>query len=367
MKRRAFVTRSAVSAATVSALAACAETAGTGTDASSLPRVNWRMATSWPPSLDTIYGGAQTVCRRVSEMTNGRFTITPYAAGELVPALQVMDAVEGGTVECGHTASYYYIGKNLTLGFATTMPFGLTAQQQNSWLYHGGGLEAMQKVYSDFNIINFPAGNTGTQMGGWFKRQVNSVADLNGMKLRVPGLGGTIMAQMGANVQVLPGSEVYLALERGAIDAAEWVGPYDDLKLGLHRAAQYYYYPGWWEPGATLDVLVNRRMWERLPEEYQQIFVAATVEANMTMLAQYDALNGEALQELVEGGTILSGFSEEIMQRGEEIALEIYEQNAQENASFNEVYENWRAFREVVQGWHHLNKFSFAQYSRNQS
>ncbi|MFO8041197.1 MAG: TRAP transporter substrate-binding protein [Sodalinema sp.] len=363
MKRRAFVTRSAVSAAAVSALAACTETAGTGTDASSLPRVNWRMATSWPLSLDTIYGGAETVCRRVSEMTNGRFSITPYAAGELVPALQVMDAVQGGTVECGHTASYYYIGKNPTLGFATTMPFGFTAQQQNAWLYQGGGLEAMQKVYSDFNIINFPAGNTGTQMGGWFKRQVNSLADLNGLKMRIPGLGGTIMAEMGVNVQVLPGAEVYLALERGAIDAAEWVGPYDDLKLGLHNAAQYYYYPGWWEPGATLDVLVNRSMWERLPPEYQAVFVTATVEANMMMLAQYDALNGQALQQLVDEGAVLSEFSQEIMERGETISFGIYEENARENDSFREVYESWLAFREVVYGWHQLNQLSFVRHS----
>lgn len=363
MKRRLFVARSAMSAATVSALAACTQTTGSGTQASSLPSVNWRMAASWPPSLDTIYGGAQTVCRRVAEMTDGRFTITPYAAGELVPPLQVLDAVQAGSVECGHTASYYYIGKNAALGFATTVPFGFTAQQQNAWLYQGGGLELMQKIYADFNVINFPAGNTGTQMGGWFKREVQTLADLSGLKMRIPGLGGKIMSELGVNVQVLPGSEVFLALERGAIDAAEWVGPYDDRKLGLNDAAQFYYYPGWWEPGATLDVLVNRSQWEQLPQEYREVFVTATVEANMTMLAQYDSLNGQALQELVAGGTQLKPYSPEILQRAEAVTRELNEQNASENASFKEVYDNWQAFREVVYRWHGVNQLAFAQYS----
>ncbi|MGC9502966.1 TRAP transporter substrate-binding protein [Baaleninema sp.] len=363
MKRRKFVTQAGIGAASATALAACTQSSGPSVQAGSLPRIDWRMATSWPPSLDTIYGGADTVCRRVSEMTDGRFTITPYAAGELVPALQVLDAVQSGSVECGHSASYYYIGKNPALGFATAMPFGLNAQQQNAWLYEAGGLEMMQKIYADFNVINFPAGNTGTQMGGWFKKEVKTLRDLNGLKMRIPGLGGKIMSELGVNVQVLPGSEVFLALERGAIDAAEWVGPYDDKKLGLHEAAQYYYYPGWWEPGATLEVFVNRSQWDRLPKEYQEVFKTATVEANMTMLAQYDTLNGQALADLVDGGTILTAYSREIMTEAKKVAFDLYEQNAIENATFKEVYDNWNAFREAVYRWNSINELSFAQFS----
>ncbi|PPT10975.1 TRAP transporter solute receptor unknown substrate 6 [Geitlerinema sp. FC II] len=363
MKRRKFVTQAGIGTASATVLAACTQSSGPAVDATSLPRIDWRMATSWPPSLDTIYGGAKTISRRVSEMTDGRFTITPYAAGELVPALQVLDAVQSGSVECGHSASYYYIGKNSALGFATAMPFGLNAQQQNAWLYEGGGLEAMQNIYADFNVINFPAGNTGTQMGGWFKQEVKTLSDLNGLKMRIPGLGGKIMSALGVNVQVLPGSEVFLALERGAIDAAEWVGPYDDKKLGLHEAARYYYYPGWWEPGATLDVFVNRSQWDRLPTEYQEVFKAATVEANTTMLAQYDTLNQQALAELIEGGTMLTAYSQEIMTEAKKVAFELYEQNARENSTFKEVYENWNAFREAVYRWNSINELSFAQFS----
>jgi len=266
VKRRKLLQQVSVGAISATVIGACSRaTTGPATQAGNLPRIRWRMATSWPKSLDTIYGGAETLSQRVREMTDGRFVITPFAAGELVPGLQVLDAVQSGTVQCGHSASYYYIGKNPALAFGTTVPFGLTAQQQNAWLYNAGGLEAMQKLYADFNIINFPAGNTGAQMGGWFKRPINTVSDLKGLKMRIPGLGGKVMASLGVNVQVLPGGEIFLALDRGALDAAEWVGPYDDEKLGLNKAAQYYYYPGWWEPGPSFDLLVNRSEWQKLP------------------------------------------------------------------------------------------------------
>ena len=241
-------------------------------------------------------------------MTGGRFTIEPYAAGEIVPGLEVLDAVQNGTVECGHTASYYYVGKNPALAFGTSVPFGLTAQQQNAWYYHGGGLEVMHKLYSDFNVLNFPAGNTGAQMGGWFKKEIKSLQDLKGLKMRIPGLGGKVMSRLGVNVQVIPGGEIYLALERGAIDAAEWVGPYDDLKLGLNKAASYYYYPGWWEPGPTLEVQVNKSQWDKLPPEYQEVFKTAAMEANLNMLSKYDALNREALKTIVSGGAKLVAY-----------------------------------------------------------
>lgn len=363
MKRRKLIGQAAIGAMSAAALNSCRPTAsGPAVQGDSLPRIRWKMATSWPQSLDTIYGGADTIAKRVEEMTDGRFQITPYAAGEIVPGLQVLDAVQAGTVECGHTASYYYIGKNPALAFATAVPFGLNAQQQNAWLYYGGGLEAMQKLYSDFGIINFPAGNTGVQMGGWFKRQINSVSDLNGLKMRIPGLGGQVMAKLGVNVQVLPGGEIYLALERGAIDAAEWVGPYDDLKLGLNEAAQFYYYPGWWEPGPTLEVLVNRSQWDRLPVEYQEIFKTAAYEANINMLAQYDALNREALAKLVAGGTQLTPYSREIMQAAQKASFEFYEENASKDATFKEVYDGWKKFRDEIYRWTAINELSYANF-----
>ena len=363
MKRRQLLSNLAIGTTTATVLAACNQTNNNpNLQSSSLPNIKWQMVTSWPKSLDTIFGGAQTVCDRVSAMTGGKFTITPYAAGEIVPGLEVLDAVQNGTVECGHTASYYYVGKNPALAFGTSMPFGLTAQQQNAWLYHGGGLEAMHKLYADFNVINFPAGNTGAQMGGWFKKEVKSLADLKGLKMRIPGLGGKVMSRLGVNVQVLPGGEIFLALDRGAIDAAEWVGPYDDEKLGLNEAAPFYYYPGWWEPGATLEVQVNKSQWDKLPPEYQEIFQTAAMEANLNMLSQYDALNREALNRLLEGGTKLVAYSPDILEAAQNAAFDIYEENAAANPTFKEIYQQWNEFRSKVSQWNKINELSFMNF-----
>ncbi|MBK4730886.1 TRAP transporter substrate-binding protein [Oxynema sp. CENA135] len=364
MKRRHLLSNAAMGGAIATTVVACGRTSsGPGVQAGSLPRIRWQMATSWPKTLDTIFGGAQSVCDRVAAMTDGRFQITPFAAGELAPGLQVLDAVQSGSVQCGHTAGYYYIGKNPAFAFATALPFGLNGQQQNAWLYQGGGLELMQKLYADFNIINFPAGNTGVQMGGWFKKEIDSLADLKGLKMRIPGLGGQVMDRLDVNVQVLPGGEIYLALERGAIDAAEWVGPYDDEKLGLQNAAPYYYYPGWWEPGPTLEVLVNRSQWDTLPKEYQEIFKTAAYEANMTMLAKYDHLNSQTLLKLMEGGTQFKPFSEEIMKAAQTASFELYEENASQEPTFKEVYEQWKAFRDRLYQWNAINELSFANFA----
>jgi TRAP-type mannitol/chloroaromatic compound transport system substrate-binding protein len=329
---------------------------------SALPLVRWRMATSWPHSLDTIFGGAETISRRVREMSAGRFLIQPFAAGELVPGLEVLEAVQNGSVECGHTASYYYLGKNPALAFGTAVPFGLTAQQQNAWLYAGGGLEAIDRLYSDFGVRSFPAGNTGAQMGGWFKRPLEGLASLQGLKMRIPGLGGKVMAALGVNVQVLPGGEIFLALDRGAIDAAEWTGPYDDEKLGLNKAARYYYYPGWWEPGPTLTALVNLQAWRRLPSEYQAMFAAASQEANGLMLSRYDALNATVLQRLIKGGTQLKFYGEPILQAAREATDQILADSAKD-ASFKRVYEQWRIFRQDVFAWNRVNEFSYARFA----
>ncbi|NET45579.1 TRAP transporter substrate-binding protein [Okeania sp. SIO2B3] len=367
MKRRKLINHVA-GAASVATLAACSQTTTqtTSTD-NSLPSIKWRMTTSWPRSLDTIFGGAQTLCDRVAAMTNGKFEITPYSAGEIVGGLEVLETVQQGTVQCGHTASYYYVGKNPALAFGTTVPFGLTAQQQNAWYYHGGGLEIMHKLYSDFNIISFPAGNSGVQMGGWFKREINTVNDLKGLTMRIPGFGGEVMKKLGVNTQVIPGGEIYLALERGAIDAAEWVGPYDDQKLGLNNAAKYYYYPGWWEPGPTFEVQVNLDEWNQLPKEYQEAFKTATYQANINMLAKYDALNGAALAELIAKGTELRPYSQEILQAAQTAAFEFYEEKASQDATFKEVYEQWKKFREQIYKWNAINELSFAQFTFNNS
>ncbi|MBD2448271.1 TRAP transporter substrate-binding protein [Nostoc sp. FACHB-152] len=361
MKRREILNNAAIATATT-ALVSCTRTGTSPSLQAGLPNIRWRMATSWPKSLGTFIG-AETVAKRVAEMTNGRFKITPFAAGELVPGLQVLDAVQAGTVECGHTSSYYYIGKSPALAFATAVPFGLNAQQQYAWLYQGGGLAAIQKIYSNFNVINFPAGSTGAQMGGWFKKEIKSVADLKGLKMRIPGLGGQVMSRLGVNVQVLPGGEIYLALDRGAIDAAEWVGPYDDEKLGLNKAAQFYYYPGWWEPGPTLDILVNLNAWNRLPKEYQEVLKTATVEASLTMLNEYDALNGEALTRLLASGTKLVPYSQEILQAAQKISFDIFEENASKDANFKQVYEGWKAFRERIFAWNKVNELSYANFA----
>lgn len=330
---------------------------------SSMPSLRWRMATSWPQSLDTIFGGAEDVAKGVAELTEGRFEIEAFAGGEIVPALEVLDAVQQGTVEMGHTAAYYYVGKNNAFAFATAVPFGLNAQQQNAWIYHGGGFEALAKLYADFSTIHFPAGNTGVQMGGWFRNEINTVEDLQGLRMRIPGLGGQVMEALGVATQTISGGDIFVSLERGAIDAAEWVGPYDDEKLGLNQAAEFYYYPGWWEPGPTLDVLINQSQWEQLPALYQSAIRIASYQANMNMLAKYDALNREALDRLVEGGTQLRPYSEEILAAAQTAAFEKYDSFAAENPSFKEIYEPWLTFREQVYRWNQTNEMSFASFA----
>lgn len=361
MKRREIIKKAAITTATAGTIVSCSRAGNAPAVRTGLPNVRWRMATSWPKSL-IIYTGPETIAKRVKEMTKGRFTITPSAAGELAGATEVLDAVQTRSVQCGHTASYFYIGKSPALAFATSIPFGLTAQQQNAWLYHGEGQKTIQEIYDQFNIIYFPAGNSGTQMGGWFKRQINSVADLKGLKMRIPGLGGKVMSRLGVNVQVLPGGEIFLALERGAIDAAEWIGPYDDEKLGLNKAANFYYYPGWWEPGSTLDVFVNSNAWQQLPEEYKEVFKTAAYEANMDMLARYEALNGEALTKLTSSGTQLVAYSEDILTAAQKASVEELEESAGKDATFKKVYEQWKGFRDKLYNWNRVNELSFANF-----
>jgi len=374
MNRRDFLqtlTTRTVAATALGLAAGCAANqAGVSTPApeaaaqdSTLPKFDWNMATSWPVALDTIYGGATVFCERVSVLTGGNFTITPHPAGEIAPGLEVLNVVQEGAVECGHTASYYYVGKSPITAFGTTLPFGLNAQQQNAWLYEAGGLAALQKLYAaKFGVIQFPAGNTGVQMGGWFRKEINTVADLQGLKMRIPGLGGQVMAKLGVTVQTLPGGEIFQALQTGAIDAAEWVGPYDDEKLGLHKAAQFYYYPGWWEPGPTLEVQFNLEKWNELPPLYQEVVKTAAFEANMTMLARYDARNNTALQSLVSQGVQLRPYSPEILAAAEEASFALYDELAAADPDFKALFDEWKIFRDGINAWHNINEHGYTRY-----
>ncbi|MEL6854143.1 MAG: ABC transporter substrate-binding protein [Cyanobacteria bacterium J06607_13] len=374
MKRRLFLTDTCKKAAlglaagTASATLAtsCRQTSATETpppNASTLPTIQWKMATSWPKKLDILFGGAERLCRRVREMTNGRFSITPYASGELAPGLKVLDIVSEGTVECGHTASYYYVEKEPALAFGTTLPFGLNTAQQNAWLYYGGGLDAMRKLYEPYGIINFPAGNTGVQMGGWFRKQINQPADLTNLKMRIPGLGGKVMKRLGVDVQVLSADEIAPALLADTIDAAEWNNPYDDNKIGITKAAPYYYYPGWWEPGATYELQVNREQWDGLPTVYQEALRVAAAEINTTMPAEYNAKNGRELKRIKQNGTQVLPFDRVILEAAYLETQKLYEEYAGSNEAFNTLYSQWKDFRAQVYSWNKINELSFDRFA----
>jgi len=359
MKRRNFLF-----GAGASALAGCSgntQAGGEGPAVITGQKVRWRIASSFPRSLDTIYGGAEVLAQRVSEMTDGNFDIRAYPAGEIVPGLQVMDAVQNGTVQVGQTCSYYYTGKNPALAFDTCVPFGLTARQQNAWLHQGGGLELIHQLLADFNIISFPGGNTGVQMGGWFKREVPDAASLNGLKMRIPGAGGNVMAMLGVSVQVIAGGEIYPALERGAIDATEWVGPYDDEKLGFHKVAPYYYYPGWWEPGPSLSFYVNLDAWNSLPAAYKEVFKAAAAESGAIMQQRYDHENPAALERLLASGVDMRPFSDDLLKAAAEASQQYLEDNAAKDPGYRKVYNAFASARTVQRKWFGTAEMAYAR------
>ena len=339
-----------------------AATAAAPVRAQSLPTVKWRLASSFPNSLDTIYGGAEMIARRVATATAGNFQIRVFASGEIVPGLQVLDAVQNGTVECGHTASYYYVGKDPTFAFDTALPFGLNTRQQNAWMYHGGGLELMRELFAEYHVIQFPAGNSGAQMGGWFRKEIKSLGDLQGLKFRIGGWGGEVFARLGVVPQQIAGGDVYAALEKGSIDAAEWIGPYDDEKLGFHKIAKYYYYPGWWEGGPQISAYVNIDQWSRLPPSYQSVFEAACAEANGSMVAKYDAENPEALKRLVAGGAVLRPFPREVLEAAYRAAFQLYDETAAGNPRFKKVYTAWRRFRADDYLWFRVAENTFDNF-----
>ncbi len=367
MKRRDFVKTAAVGAAAGGLLVSgCGEGPGARrrkVAAGTLGLVRWRLASSFPRSLDILFGAAERMAERVKELTGGNFEIKAYQGGEIVPPLEVLDATQKGSVEMGHTAGYYYIGKRPALAFDTIVPFGMTVRQQNAWFYSGGGLEMIRELLADFNVINFPGGNTGVQMGGWFRSPIAGLADLKGLKMRIPGLGGEVMKRLGATAQVIPGSEVYVSLERGAIDAAEWVGPYDDVKLGLHQVAKNYYYPGWWEPSAALSYYVNRDAWEKLPKEYQSALQVACAESNITMTAAYDVGNVQALQKIRAAGVTLRPFPQDVMEAAYRTTNELLEEQAAKDPEYDRILQAYRKWQRESADWFSLGEKTYEDFS----
>ena len=320
--------------------------------AGDLPDIEWDMATSWPPVLDTIYGGAVFFGERVSAMTGGRFKIKASPGGELVPALEVLQSVQTGAVNSGHSASYYYVGVDPITQLSTAVPFGMTARGHLSWMYEGGGLELTQAAFRDrFGVVNFPAGNTGCQMGGWFNKEIKSVDDLGGLRMRIPGVGGQALTELGVSVQVIPGGEIYQSLETGAIDAAEWVGPYDDLKQEFHKVTKFYYYPGWWEPGPSLDVYFPADKFDALPEEYRAVLESAASHSYSYMLAKYDSLNPPALAEIKESDITILPFPDEVLEACAAEVQKILDKNAAADGGYKEVLDSYQKFSSGLGPW----------------
>jgi len=358
MNRRKFMTAAGAGAA-ATALAAPAV-------AQSEPSVRWRMASSFPKSVDNIFGAAEALSHRLKALTGGKFEIRVFASGELVPGFEVLNACEQGTVECGQTQGFYFIGKNKAFAFDAALPFGLNSRMHNAWMYYGGGLELVRELYREHNTILFPAGNSGAQMGGWWRSEFGSVADLRGRKVRIPGIAGEIMARLGAVPQSIPGSDIYPALEKGTIDAAEWVGPYDDEKLGFYRVAPHYYFPGWWEGSSCVSFLVNLNEWNKLPQSYKDAFEVAAAEANVRMIAAYDAKNPPALARLVQQGVQLHPYPKDVMAAALKAANDLYEEESAANPVFRRFYQSWSAFRHAQYQWYRIAEASFSNFMAGQ-
>lgn len=369
MDRRHFVTAAALGAGAT--LAGCGPgpgqgrrhtgaTAGDGPAVLTRPRVRWRLASSFPRSTEILYRAAEHLAARVAALTDGRFEIEPSEGGALVPPLQVLDAVQAGSVPIGHTAGYYYLGKTTALTFDTAVPFGMQARQHDAWMRHGGGRELTQRTLDAFGVVGLLGGNTGTQMGGWFREPVRSLADLRALTMRIPGLGGRAMEQLGVVAQTLPGGEIYGALERGAIDATEWVGPYDDEKMGFYRVVKTYHYPGWWEPAAGLSFYVNRAEWDRLPPAYREALQTASGEVNAIMLSEYDALNAPALASLLDRGVQAVPFPPDVMAAAAAASRALMDAAADDDHS-RELLRSYRDFQTASDRWFNLAERTMAQ------
>ena len=360
MQRRNFLAKSAAGAAAGGAILGAPAVIGQS------PNVRWRLTSAFPKSLDTIYGAAEVFSQQVSKMTGGKFQISVHANGELVPMPGLVDAVQNGTVECGHTAPYYYFGKDDTFALGCAIPFGLNSRQMTAWMYEGNGLKLMREFYSRYSIISFPMGNTGAQMGGWYRKEIKSAADFNGLKFRVGGFAGKVCQRLGAVPQNIAGGEIYQALEKGTIDACEWVGPYDDQKLGFNKVAPHYYYPGWWEGGPQLDLYVNQKAFDALPADYKAIVENAAAYAHTEMQARYDARNPAALKQLVAQGTKLHRFPKDLMDKAFQESMALYADISSKNPAWKKVYDDYSAFRREANQWFRFTEAGFDDFMQAQ-
>jgi TRAP-type mannitol/chloroaromatic compound transport system substrate-binding protein len=334
------------------------------TSANNLPEITWRLASSFPRSLDTIFSAADSVSKKVAVATGGKFQIQVFAAGEIIPAFGVLDAVRDEMVEMAHTASYYFFGKNPVYAFDAAVPFGLNNRQMDAWYRMGNGLTLMRNFFAQSNIYNIPCGNTGTQMGGWFRKEIKSVEDFKGLKMRIGGFAGKVLAKLGALPQQIPGGEVYRSLEQGVIDAAEWIGPYDDQKLGFQKIAKNYYYPGWWEGSTNFSMYINKDRWQSLPAEYQAILTAACGDTHVEVLAAYDAKNPLALKQLVDVGVQLKPFPNEVLEACFQAAVEVYEETCSKNPTFKNIFDDFSRFRQEQLAWFKVNEAAFSSFSQ---
>ncbi|QRZ14311.1 TRAP transporter substrate-binding protein (plasmid) [Paracoccus methylovorus] len=358
IERRGFLKRSA----TLGLGAAAAGTLAAPAIAQSAPNIRWRLTSGFPNNLDTIYGGAVFAAERVKAMTGGKFEIQVFQAGEIVPGGQALDAVAGNTVEIAHTCGYYFTGKDPAFAIGSAIPFGLNSRLQNAWLYHAGGNEAYDDFLKDHGVMARPGGATGSQMGGWFRKEINSLQDLKGIKMRIAGVAGDVMSRLGVVPQQLPGGDIYPALERGTIDAAEWVGPYDDERLGFYQIAPYYYYPSFWEGGLTIHFFINPGEWEKLPEEYKAALDTAFHAANINMQALYDVKNTTAIRSLVGKGAQLRPLPRDVMDEAYKQAFALYEEYSQKSPAWAKIYPDWKKFREEGFEWFRVAEFSYDSY-----
>ena len=328
--------------------------------------IRWRLTSAFPKSLDTLFGVCDVFAKKVKDMTGGKFEISTHASGEIVPGFGQVDAIQNGTVEAANTAPYYYFGKDPTFALGCAVPFGLNARQMTAWMYEGNGLKLMRDFYRQFNIISFPMGNTGAQMGGWWRKEIKSLADIKGVKFRTGGFSGKVFDRLGGVSVNLPGGEIYQALEKGTVDAAEWVGPYDDQKLGFNKVAQYYAYPGYWEGGPQLDLYVNTKAYDALSAENKAIVEAAAAYAHNDMMAKYDARNAASLKQLVGSGTKLMRFPKDMLEAAFKESQALYSELSASNANWKKVYDDWSAFRRDVNLWFRFTEASFDDFMQSQ-
>lgn len=356
MQRRSFLKKASMGAIAGTAVI------GVPAIAQENPDIKWRMVSSFPRSIPALYGTGEKFVKYVQEMSGGKFRIDHFPPGEIVPALQVMDAVSNGTVQAGHSCGYYYFGKNPAFCFDTAVPFGLTARQMFAWMIEGNGMALLRELFASVNIVNFMLGNTATQMGGWYRKEIKSVDDFKGLKMRTSGMNGEMLSRLGVVPQQLAGGDVYPSLEKGTLDAVEFVGPYDDEKLGFFKVAQHYYYPGFWEAGPQVSLFTNKDAFEALPANYKAILEAASRMATMDMLAVYDSQNPQALRRLIAAGAKLHEFPRDVMEAAYKAAQDMYREFSDKDPMFKKIYDDYMGFRDDLTPWFNVVEGSYTRF-----